>query len=620
MLIQALSDYYDTLAEAGKVLPQGYSNVKIHQCICLTPEGQIDAIIDLQISEQIPTAKGKIKERLVPRNELMPQRTEKSAIDANIIEHRPLYLFGLNYDKDQGTFSTEDKTGKAQKSHQAFVKANLAFLEGLDSPVVNAFRAFIENWHPEEECSNSHLLALGKAYGNYGYAFCLSGFPHLLLHNDAAVRDKWSKQYASDKAATQGAVVGQCAVSGQREPVARIHGKIKGVSGGLATGAVLIGFNNPSENSYCNEQAYNSNISETVMKKYVEALNYLLNGDAKHKAQKTILDELTVAYWVMSPRQVYNDLAELLMFGESQSFPGEQAEQVLAALLRDAKKGNIVMDRLCFSQGIDPQVDFYLLGLKPNSSRLSVKFLYRRKFGEFLYNIASHQLDMQIVGLTKPVQLWQIKKTLLSPKSTNDKVNPALMVKIMEAMLYGTRYPSFLLATLVRRVKTDIDLEVDPIRAGVIKACINRNARLSGKKEELGMGLDLENNNPAYLCGRLFAVLESLQWRASETQLNRTIKDAYFASSVANPALIFPKLIMLAHNHLKKLKKPIYFERLIGGIIDCLQGCFPGTLSLEEQGEFIVGYYQQRQTFFNHNDDKQLDDKQLKEEQDNGVK
>ena len=105
MLIQALSDYYDTLAEAGKVLPQGYSNVKIHQCICLTPEGQIDAIIDLQISEQISTAKGKIKERLVPRNELMPQRTEKSAIDANIIEHRPLYLFGLNYDKEQGTFS-----------------------------------------------------------------------------------------------------------------------------------------------------------------------------------------------------------------------------------------------------------------------------------------------------------------------------------------------------------------------------------------------------------------------------------------------------------------------------------------------------------------------------------
>lgn len=134
------------------------------------------------------------------------------------------------------------------------------------------------------------------------------------------------------------------------------------------------------------------------------------------------------------------------------------------------------------------------------------------------------------------------------------------------------------------------------------------------------MALDFANNNPAYLCGRLFAALESLQWRASETQLNRTIKDAYFASAVANPALIFPKLIILAQNHLKKLKNPIYFERLIGGLVDSLQEEFPGTLSLDNQGKFIVGYYQQREAFFNRNDDKQLDDKQLKEEQDNGVK
>lgn len=59
----------------------------------------------------------------------------------------------------------------------------------------------------------------------------------------------------------------QCAITGEEEPIARIHGKIKGVYGGLATGSVLIGFNNNSESSYGNEQSYNSNISEKVMKK-----------------------------------------------------------------------------------------------------------------------------------------------------------------------------------------------------------------------------------------------------------------------------------------------------------------------------------------------------------------
>ena len=45
MLIHALSGYYDILAKAGKVLPEGYSNVKIHYKICLTEDGRIDEIL-----------------------------------------------------------------------------------------------------------------------------------------------------------------------------------------------------------------------------------------------------------------------------------------------------------------------------------------------------------------------------------------------------------------------------------------------------------------------------------------------------------------------------------------------------------------------------------------------
>ena len=33
---------------------------------------------------------------------------------------------------------------------------------------------------------------------------------------------------------------------------------------------------------------------------------------------------------------------------------------------------------------IDPEVDFYMLGLKPNSSRLSVKFIIKRKYADVL--------------------------------------------------------------------------------------------------------------------------------------------------------------------------------------------------------------------------------------------
>ena len=45
-----------------------------------------------------------------------------------------------------------------------------------------------------------------------------------------------------------------------------------------------------------------------------------------------------------------------------------------------------------------------------------------------------------------------------------------------------------------------------------------------------------------------------------------------------------------------------FYNKLIGEIIDSLNGGFPKLLSLKEQGEFIVGYYQQYQSFFEKNE------------------
>ena len=120
------------------------------------------------------------------------------------------------------------------------------------------------------------------------------------------------------------------------------------------------------------------------------------------------------------------------------------------------------------------------------------------------------------------------------------------------------------------------------------------------------MALNTENTNPAYLCGRLFAALEKLQREASG-DLNRTIKDAYFASASSRPVLVFPKIIKLAQNHLKKLEsqgRRIFFDKLIGDIMLMLDDGFPESLNLTQQGNFIIGYYQQYQSFFEKNENK----------------
>ena len=598
MLIHALCDYYDILAKEGKVLPEGYSSVKIHYLISLTEDGRMDRIINHQDTVQVPSGK-KMKKKEVPKDLRMPKRTEKSGIDANIAEHRPLYIFGLNLDKD--ILTPDDRTSKAKKSHQAFVEANLDFIEGLHSPLIDAFRAFLMNWEPEDETENLWLLGLGKNYGKSGYAFCLSGHPECLLHEEKEFKEKWEQWYQDKKAKEKDSHIAQDAISGEQTSIARIHNKIKGVYGGLATGSVLVGFNNPSENSYGNEQSYNSNISETAMNKYTEALNYLLSSD-RHKM---LLDDMTVVFWAMDTGEACENLLMDILLGQSDKMKAEQTERMLAKLFQDAGKGTVNRERLSLD-GIDENVDFYMMGLKPNSSRLSLKFLVRKKYADILWNIAKFQSDLQMGNKFHSISIMRIKRELLSQKSKNEKVNPALLSSLMESMINGTRLPVSLMENILRRVKADPgDQKVNAVRAGIIKAWVNR----ASKKEELKVALDRENYRPAYLCGRLFAVLEKIQQEASGNSLNRTIKDGYFASASARPSVVFPKLIRLSQYHLNKVKSPVYFNKLTGEIIGHLDGGFPDTLFLKELGEFIVGYYQQYQSFF---------EKKNKEENKNG--
>ena len=41
--------------------------------------------------------------------------------------------------------------------------------------------------------------------------------------------------------------------------------------------------------------------------------------------------------------------------------------------------------------------------------------------------------------------------------------------------------------------------------------------------------------------------------------------------------------------------------------MDKMQGEFPGTLLLADQGKFIIGYYQQYQSFFVKNPEKEVE-------------
>ncbi len=585
MLIKALCDYADKLSEAPGLekIPDGFEKQKINYRIILSEEGDLRDIV--------PVGEAEGKKKAVEEIGL-PSRTQKPGIDSNIIEHRPLYIFGLNLEK--GILTPDDKTNKAKKSHEAFVKHELEFFDGLDSKICIAYRKFIEKWVPENETENPFLKNLGNEYSKSYFGFSL-GVGGDELESDPCFLDKYQK-YLDEKAEEkEDTVEVVCGILGEKSNPTRLHDKIK-FPGGQPSGCQLICMNDTAFESYGKTQSFNSNVSEKAMKKYTSVFNKLLSDKNHH----CMIDDVVLVYFAIKN----DDSAECDLFS---AFFGntddKRVENEISTIMKYARSGYVTDEESVQRLITDKNVTFYIVGLTPNSSRICQKFIYRGSFGEILNNLIKHQRDLMISeDNSRPIYFRSIARELTSPNSSNDAVPPPLMSAIMMAALGNTKYPDSLLATAVRRIKTDSDeernhhIKLNDTRAGIIKACLNRKH----KKEEITMAWNEENHNPAYLCGGLFAIYEKIQQDSSGGSLNRTIKDAYFASACSRPASVFPKLAKLAQNHTRKLSEgsEIYYNKLIGNITDNLDGAFPSTLNLDDQGRFIVGYYQMNKKLY----------------------
>ena len=115
------------------------------------------------------------------------------------------------------------------------------------------------------------------------------------------------------------------------------------------------------------------------------------------------------------------------------------------------------------------------------------------------------------------------------------------------------------------------------------------------------MAVNKETKEISYVLGRLFSVLENIQEKANPG-INATIKDRYFNSACATPAVTFPILLKLSNAHLRKLDQgqAIYYSKMVQALMDKIDmpdigTPFPKRLSLEEQGAFVLGYYQETQ-------------------------
>ncbi|WP_214107287.1 type I-C CRISPR-associated protein Cas8c/Csd1 [Acrocarpospora catenulata] len=173
---------------------------------------------------------------------------------------------------------------------------------------------------------------------------------------------------------------------------------------------------------------------------------------------------------------------------------------------------------------------------------------------------------------------------------------------LLRSALLAKPLPPKLLSHLVHRIATDgrVDLE----RAALVRLALRR--RLPEHQRELYMPtLNPGNNQPAYLSGRIFAVLEDIQLSAARAEgdepPNTTFADKYWGRATTSPALVLLAGSKNSRAWLKRMrrKKPGWASAVGGRLDDLVRqlaeaGGPPHTTNLADKSAFILGYHQQR--------------------------
>lgn len=577
MILQALARYYDYLLEhePDEIPRPGWCERPVTAKLELDTGGNLVNVVPA------PEKRGW-------RLSVPEQAKRASGICANLLCDTSGYLLGM------------DAKGKPERTaacHAASVARHEAALEGVDSVPARAVLRFLRRWDPAEEAENPLIAENAEALlAGKSLVFAVDGEDVL---DDPAIRRR-VEEIALESSDSATRMV--CLVSGEEEPIARLHPAIKGVTGAQSTGASLVSFNARAFESFSREdsQGLNSPVGARSAFAYATALNHLLSRP-DHRMR---LGDTTVVFWAeREDEECSNAIARLLgNTGLSAQMDTKasatEADRALEAIMRTVRRGTL-------ADAYDVDAPFYVLGLAPNAGRLAVRFFWSSRFGDVVENLARHYERTAICHAPferEHLTPYQLVHETENPHATHHEASSELAGALMRSILADARYPESLYENVLLRIRAttnDPERHVRKVtrgRAAIVRAHLIKNAGKSEK--EVTMSLNEDKSCPAYVLGRIFATLEEIQ-DAANPSVNTTIADKYFDSASATPAAVFPIIIKLAKHHLEKLDrdKPgfaVALRKQLGGLIDRLDE-FPKRLSVEDQGEFILGYYQQNQ-------------------------
>lgn len=556
------------LVELGRRVHKGHDALGTEKCawdIVIDNEGNFRKLIpcDKMIeAEKLSAKKGKAR--------LLLDKPEET-------------LLGYRVQKESSG-NLEDKEGNKTEEVKKFERYFDKLEEYKSIPELAPVFSF---YSKPQEVKKAIDAFEGKKSGNMTFMLESSNIRFVSLQ---CVHDAIKRKY-EEKLCAKNDGCRRCAICGSNKfPILdESHGSIR-MPRGQSAGSMLVSYNTNAFESYNLKGNLNSGICTKCARNYIEALKFLTtNGhetlspkgekEFKYTNRQKISDDTIVLFWTKKTDDNIDPWSDIC----------QPTVERVKRMFSSVVTGN--------SQRAETKVDnyFYCCTLSSAAARIAVRdwlaisvSQYQNNLKQWFDDIATIK-DGEIYYPGINTILYNCIKKKAKPAQSDFKAKARIGTMLWRAALANTSLPLVILQSVLSQIEHDKSKYgcFNEEKSTVIRLVLNRYNK---KKYKMKNELDQENGSKAYLCGRLFALICKLQFKA-QGAVNNSIKDRFFASASNAPARVMGLLLTKYVPIYEKKTKGAYHTPIteIAAKIEH----FPSKFSITERGEFALGYYYQ---------------------------
>ena len=550
----------------------------------------------------------------IDRQAARPFSGRTSGIQPHLLADEASYALGVSKDaKGKKDKRAKDKLSSFISLLEKFLQSPQIRDRDLDNAVTNMVKGLKAGW---QTSSDNFAKITSKDWVEFVPAEGRLVEQPLFEHPEAV--EFWLAHLEEISAPDGGIVFGECAVCGEkRKLISRIPLGVK-----LVGNSPLHSFNQASFPSFVSgaspEKTAHIGLCFRCADTASRAFNYLSQSDLHRKRiisdnKRDALSNQIALYWVKAPAPL--EAGERVLDATNLS---EMLAQILhddgpkASSAETAPRATLAQMESLLKLPWRPReaalrlddYGFYLAVLSPNVGRIALREWIDASLEGLKKSMSRFLGAMRIVSprgdIPKPHSISQLLQALESH-------NPNHLRGLLRTAYAGHPPPPGLKQAAIPVLRNAHVLN-DPKQAwrhqGLV-ALIKLVMFYGNEEEARNMEkLNAQRKHPAYLSGRLLAVLEEAQKRSQGYNINRTLVEKFYGAASTAPAATFGMLMRTAAvSHLQKAGS---LNPLVEEIISALDdsGGFPKTLTLEEQAEFALGFYHQRADFRAKNKEK----------------